>query len=94
MTKSEIVSSVYERLGLSKRECADLVDAFFDIIKKTLASGENVKLSGFGNFIVKEKRSRRGRNPQTGEEIEISKRKVLNYRLSQVLKDEINRDIR
>jgi integration host factor subunit alpha len=90
MTKSEIVTNVYERLGLSKRECADLVDMFFEIIKETLAKGENVKISGFGNFIVKEKRSRRGRNPQTGDEIEISKRKVLNYRLSQVLKDEIN----
>jgi integration host factor subunit alpha len=90
MTKSEIVTNVYERLGLSKRECADLVDMFFEIIKETLAKGENVKISGFGNFIVKEKRSRRGRNPQTGDEIEICKRKVLNYRLSQVLKDEIN----
>lgn len=90
MTKSEIVTNVYERLGLSKRECADLVDMFFEIIKGTLAKGENVKVSGFGNFIVKEKRARRGRNPQTGDEIEISKRKVLNYRLSQVLKDEIN----
>ena len=90
MTKSEIVTNVYERLGLSKRECADLVDMFFETIKETLAKGENVKISGFGNFIVKQKRARRGRNPQTGTEIEISKRKVLNYRLSQVLKDEIN----
>jgi len=67
-----------------------LVDLFFEIIKGKLAEGENVKVSGFGNFIIKQKRSRRGRNPQTGDEIEISQRKVLNYRLSQVLKDEIN----
>jgi integration host factor subunit alpha len=90
MTKLEIVTNLYERLGFSKRECANIVDTFFEIIKKTLASGENVKISGFGNFVVKEKKARRGRNPQTGTEIEISKRRVLNFRLSQVLKDEIN----
>jgi len=90
MTKIEIVTNVYEKLGLSKRECADIVDEFFEVIKETLASGENVKVSGFGNFIVKQKKARRGRNPQTGDEIEIAKRKVLNYRLSQVLKDAIN----
>ncbi len=90
MTKLDIVTSLYERLGFSKRECANIVDTFFEIIKKTLATGENVKISGFGNFVVKEKKSRRGRNPQTGAEIEISKRRVLNFRLSQVLKDEIN----
>jgi integration host factor subunit alpha len=90
MTKLEIVTGLYEKLGFSRRECANIVDAFFDVIKKTLAEGENVKISGFGNFVVKEKKARRGRNPQTGDEIEISERKVLNFRLSQVLKDEIN----
>ena len=90
MTKIEIVTNVYEKLGFSKRECADIVDKFFEVIKETLANGENVKISGFGNFIVKQKKARRGRNPQTGYEIEIAKRKVLNYRLSQVLKDAIN----
>ena len=90
MTKIEIVTNVYEKLGFSKRECADIVDKFFEVIKETIANGENVKISGFGNFIVKQKKARRGRNPQTGDEIEIAKRKVLNYRLSQVLKDAIN----
>lgn len=90
MTKLEIVTNLYEKLGFSKRECANIVDSCFEIIKKSLANGENVKISGFGNFIVKEKNARRGRNPQTGQEIVISKRKVLNFRLSQVLKDEIN----
>jgi integration host factor subunit alpha len=90
MTKIEIVTNVYEKLGFSKRECADIVDKFFEVIKETLSKGENVKISGFGNFIVKQKKARRGRNPQTGDEIEIAKRKVLNYRLSQVLKDAIN----
>ncbi len=90
MTKIEIVASLYEKLGFSKRECSNIVDAFFQTIKETLAKDENVKLSGFGNFIVKTKRARRGRNPQTGEEIKIAERKVLNFRLSQVFKEEIN----
>lgn len=90
MTKIEIVASLYEKLGFSKRECAHIVDSFFQAIKDTLAKDENVKVSGFGNFIVKTKRARRGRNPQTGSEIQIAQRKVLNFRLSQVFKDEIN----
>jgi integration host factor subunit alpha len=90
MTKLEIVTMLYEKLGFSKKECATIVDSFFDIIKETLKTGENVKISGFGNFIVKQKRARRGRNPQTGAEIEIAPRRVLSFKLSQVLKDEIN----
>jgi len=90
MTKLEIVNVLYEKLGFSKRECAHIVDMFFEVIKSTLSKGENVKLSGFGNFVVKDKKSRRGRNPQTGKEIEISQRRVVNFRLSQVLKDDIN----
>jgi len=90
MTKLEIVNVLYEKLGFSKRECAHIVDTFFEVIKGTLSKGENVKLSGFGNFVVKDKKSRRGRNPQTGKEIEISQRRVVNFRLSQVLKDDIN----
>jgi integration host factor subunit alpha len=92
MTKQEIVSTVYEKLGFSKRESSDIVEHFFSIIKKSLAEGENIKISGLGNFVVKEKKARKGRNPQTGEEIQISPRRVLNFRLSQVLKDEINGD--
>jgi integration host factor subunit alpha len=90
MTKIDIVTDLYEKLGFSKRECAHIVDRFFEIIKDTLATDENVKISGFGNFFVRKKKSRRGRNPQTGEEIKITERKVLSFRLSQVLKDEIN----
>jgi integration host factor subunit alpha len=90
MTKQEIVSTVYEKLGISKRESSDIVEHFFKIIKANLAEGENVKISGLGNFVVKEKRARKGRNPQTGEEIQIAPRRVLNFKLSQVLKDEIN----
>jgi integration host factor subunit alpha len=90
MTKQEIVTTVYEKLGFSKRESSDIVEHFFRIVKEHLAQGENVKISGLGNFVVKNKRARKGRNPQTGEEIEIAPRRVLNFKLSQVLKDEIN----
>ncbi len=90
MTKQEIVTTVYEKLGFSKRESSDLVEQIFKIVKQSLAQGENVKISGLGNFVVKEKQARRGRNPQTGEVIEIAPRRVLNFKLSQVLKDEIN----
>ena len=90
MTKIDIVTDLYEKLGFSKRECAHIVDRFFEIIKDTLSADENVKISGFGNFFVRKKKARRGRNPQTGQEIKITERKVLSFRLSQVLKDEIN----
>ena len=90
MTKQEIVTTVYEKLGFSKRESSDIVEHFFRIVKDRLVQGENVKISGLGNFVVKDKKARKGRNPQTGEEIEIAPRRVLNFKLSQVLKDEIN----
>lgn len=90
MTKAEIIESVNKRVGLSKRESSRIVDAVFDIIKSTLEREENVKISGFGNFVVRRKRSRRGRNPQTGEEIEISPRKVLTFKASSVLKRALN----
>jgi integration host factor subunit alpha len=90
MTKLELVNNVYDRLGFSKRECADIVDKFFEVIKETLAKDEDVMISGLGKFSVKQKRARRGRNPQTGAEIEIKERKVLLFRLSHGLKDGIN----
>ena len=90
MTKVDLVNSVYEKLGFSKRESSDIVEQFFGIVKDCLIQGENVKISGLGNFVVKHKKSRKGRNPQTGEEIEIASRKVMNFKLSQVLKNEIN----
>ncbi len=66
MTKQEIVTTVYEKLGFSKRESSDIVEHFFRIVKERLVQGENVKISGLGNFVVKEKKARKGRNPQTG----------------------------
>jgi len=90
MTKVDLTSSVYEKLGFSKRESSEIVEQFFEIVKNCLAQGENVKVSGLGNFVVKHKKARKGRNPQTGEEIEIASRKVMSFKLSQVLKNEIN----
>lgn len=90
MTKADIVEKIYEKIGFSKKESAELVDKVFDIIKETLEDGEKIKIAGFGNFVVKEKADRRGRNPQTGEEITISARKILTFKPSQVLKSTLN----
>lgn len=90
MTKIDIIQDVYEKLGLSKKESVRVVESVFDIIKDRLAKGEKIKISGFGNFVVKEKKSRRGRNPQTGDEIAISARRVLTFKSSQVLRKTLN----
>jgi len=90
MTKAEIIEAIHTKIGFSKKESADLVELVFDTIKETLEKGEKIKISGFGNFVVRDKRPRVGRNPQTGEEIEISARKVLTFRPSQVLKTALN----
>ncbi len=90
ITKMVIVEQVYDKLGLSKRECAEIVVRFFEIVKESLAKDEDVMISGFGKFRVKQKRARRGRNPQTGVKMEIKGRKVLLFKLSGVLKDGIN----
>ncbi len=90
MTKIDIIQDVYEKLGFSKKDAARIVETVFDLIKDSLARGEKIKISGFGNFTVKEKKSRRGRNPQTGNEIEISARRVLTFKSSQVLRKALN----
>ena len=92
MTKAEIVEQIYEKVGFSKKESAELVERVFDIIKETLKEGEKVKISGFGNFVVREKNARKGRNPQTGEEIRLDARRVLTFKPSLVLKDTLNGD--
>jgi len=90
MTKADIIESVYEKIGFSKKEAAEAVELVFETMKSTLASGEKIKVSGFGNFVVRGKRARVGRNPQTGDVITISERKVLTFKPSQVLKDALN----
>ncbi len=90
LTKAELVESVYEKIGFSKKEAADIVELIFDTMKETLEKGEKIKISGFGNFVIRQKRPRIGRNPQTGEEIEITARKVLTFKPSQILKSALN----
>lgn len=91
MTKATLIENVYQRVGgFSKKEATELVDQVFDIIKETLARGEKLKISGFGNFIVRAKNTRVGRNPQTGEEITIGARRKLSFKASQVLKNALN----
>ena len=89
LTKADIVERVYKEAGFSKKEAADLVDLVFKVIKDTLARGEKVKISGFGNFSIRDKSTRVGRNPQTGEAMEISARRVLTFKPSQVLKEDV-----
>src|SRR5438132_8191017 len=90
MTKADIVEGVYEKVGFSKKESAEIVELVFDTLKETLERGDKIKISGFGNFQVRHKKARIGRNPQTGKEIEISARRVLTFRPSQVLKSALN----
>ena len=91
MTKADIIEAVYEKVGgFSKKEAAEIVETVFDTIKETLEISEKIKISGFGNFVVRKKNARVGRNPQTGEEITISARRVLNFKPSQVLKNALN----
>jgi integration host factor subunit alpha len=91
MTKAEIVQAIYSRVGgFSKKESADIVDLVFEMMKETLGKGEKIKISGFGNFMLRDKRQRPGRNPQTGAPIEISERRVLTFKASQILKAALN----
>ena len=91
MTKAEIVQAIYSRVGgFSKKESADIVDLVFEMMKDTLGRGEKIKVSGFGNFVLRDKRQRPGRNPQTGEPIKISERRVLTFKASQILKQVLN----
>ena len=86
MTKADLADALFERLGLNKREAKDMVDGFFDEIRQALERGESVKLSGFGNFQLRDKPQRPGRNPKTGEEIAITARRVVTFHASQKLK--------
>ncbi|HXH71563.1 MAG TPA: integration host factor subunit alpha [Mariprofundaceae bacterium] len=89
MTKAEIAKIVHERVGLSKKESGQIVEAVLDVIRKSLERGEDVKLSGFGHFVVRKKHARRGRNPKTGDDITIESRSVVTFRASQLLKGQL-----
>jgi len=86
LTKADMAEYLFVQLGLNKREAKDIVERFFEHIRAALEKGEQVKLSGFGNFELREKRERPGRNPKTGEEIPISARRVVTFRPGQKLK--------
>ena len=86
LTKAELAEMLFEQVGLNKREAKDMVEAFFEEIRDALERGESVKLSGFGNFQLRDKPQRPGRNPKTGQEIPISARRVVTFHASQKLK--------
>lgn len=86
LTKADFAEQLFDELGLKKREAKDIVELFFEEIKRTLEQGEPVKISGFGNFALRDKVGRPGRNPKTGEEIPITARRVVTFRASQKLK--------
>ncbi|MCP8687122.1 integration host factor subunit alpha [Marinobacterium sedimentorum] len=90
LTKAEMAERLNEELGLNKREAKEMVESFFDEIRASLASNEQVKLSGFGNFDLRDKRQRPGRNPKTGEEVPICARRVVTFRPGQKLKDRVD----
>jgi len=92
LTKNDLIEHIYLTTGFSKKESAGIVEEVFETIKSTLVTGENVKISGFGNFTVKHKDSRIGRNPQTGEAIEISDRNIVSFKPSMSLRDQVNED--
>ena len=92
LTKIEIVNMLYEHDGIPKIECIRIVESFFDIIKSELEKGNPVMVSGFGKWTVKAKRERNGRNPQTGKDLTIKARKVITFKPSALLKNELNTD--
>ena len=89
LTKADMVEHLFEELGLNKREAKDLVETFFEEVRDALETGRNVKLSGFGNFILRDKTQRPGRNPKTGEEIPVTARRVVTFRPGQKLKQRV-----
>lgn len=103
LTKAELADALFDTLGLNKREAKDFIDVFFEELRKSLETGNSVKLSGFGNFQLRDKSERPGRNPKTGQEIPIAARRVVTFHASQKLKQtvaegflntELNKDLR
>jgi integration host factor subunit alpha len=89
LTKADLADMLFEQVGLNKREAKDMVEAFFEEVRRSLEAGESVKLSGFGNFELRQKSERPGRNPKTGEEIPITARRVVTFHASQKLKSKV-----
>jgi integration host factor subunit alpha len=91
MTKADLVDSIFEKIGLSKKEAQELIEILFDTMKQAFLEGESVKLSGFGTFNVRKKMARRGRNPKTGEDLEITPRKTITFRAINQLKSTVEK---
>ncbi len=89
LTKADLADLLFEQVGLNKREAKDMVEAFFEEVRTALETGDSVKLSGFGNFELRKKSERPGRNPKTGEEIPITARRVVTFHASQKLKGKV-----
>jgi integration host factor subunit alpha len=89
LTKADLADLLFEQVGLNKREAKDMVEAFFEEVRTALETGDSVKLSGFGNFELRKKSERPGRNPKTGEEIPITARRVVTFHASQKLKSKV-----
>lgn len=90
LTKEKIINSIYHQVGLSKSQSRDVVEKVFEVAKMTLESGEGLLVSGFGKFVVKQKSARRGRNPQTTEDLQLRARRVVVFKTSGVLRNSIN----
>jgi len=89
ITKADLANTLFDELGLNKREAKEFVELFFEKIREALEGGESVKLSGFGGFTIREKNSRPGRNPKTGETVPVSARRVVTFRASQRVKEDV-----
>lgn len=91
ITKADIINSIYNNLDLQKQESTIIVESLLEIIKHTLESGEDLLISGFGKFCVKDKNQRRGRNPQTGDDLQINSRTVVTFKCSRTLRENLNK---
>ncbi|MFH0958650.1 MAG: integration host factor subunit alpha [Pseudomonadota bacterium] len=90
LTKERLIESIYNQCGFSKKKSVELIESFIDLMKSSLASGEDVLVSGFGKFHVRDKKDRRGRNPQTGEDLILGERRVVTFKCSSVLREKLN----
>jgi integration host factor subunit alpha len=90
LTKAHLIDTIYNSFDFPKHKCAETFQSLVEILKSTLANGEEVLISGFGNFCVKDKRERRGRNPQTGDDLMLGSRRVVTFRCSGVLREKLN----
>ena len=91
-TKQDLIESIYNQVGLPKKKSSQLVESILEIIKRTLEGGEDVLISGFGKFCVKDKRKQRGRNPQTGEDLMLGERRIVRFKCSGRLRDKLNKN--